>query len=294
MPKISAILPTYNGERFIRQAIESCLLQSWTDFELIIINDASTDATANIVSSYQDKRIILFHHSENKKLPAALNTGFHHAQGDYFIWMADDDYWAPDAFIILADYLDQHPEVDGAYADYCRMDENGNFIERISLDHQNPDRPLNTHAFLYRREVFHTLGGYNLNCFLVEDYEFWLRACARYQIYYVPTDHPLYHLRDRPGSLTDRYRWKVHEMSARLRREILGISWLEYRRQMAYVPVQAAYMAYREQNYIEVQRRFWQAIFRNPLWVLNRGFLSISIQSLLKITRGALLRQNHS
>jgi glycosyltransferase involved in cell wall biosynthesis len=76
MAKISAVLPTYNGEKFIRQAIESCLAQSWQDFELVVVNDASTDSTPEIVRSYLDQRIILVQNTKNETLPGALNTGF--------------------------------------------------------------------------------------------------------------------------------------------------------------------------------------------------------------------------
>ena len=224
MAKISIVLPTYNGEKFIRQAIDSCLAQSWQDFELVVVNDASTDSTPEIVRCYPDQRIVVLHHTKNEKLPEALNTGFRKARGDYFIWMADDDRWANNAFEILGSYLDQHREAAGVYADYGRIDEEENFIERISLDHLDKTQLKNTHAFLYRRDVFQALNGYDSQYFLIEDYEFWLRAWKQYKISYLPTEKPLYYLRERGGSLTDSNRWKVHEMAARLQYERLGIS----------------------------------------------------------------------
>jgi glycosyltransferase involved in cell wall biosynthesis len=285
MAKISAVLPTYNGEKFIRQAIESCLAQSWQDFELVVVNDASTDSTPEIVRSYLDQRIILVQNTKNETLPGALNTGFRQARGDYFIWMADDDRWAIDAFEILGSYLGEHQEEAGVFADYGRIDEDGNFIERISLDHLDPTQLKNTHAFLYRKEVFQALNGYDRQYFLIEDYEFWLRVWKEYKISYVHTENPLYYLRERGGSLTDSNRWKVHEMAARLQYERLGISRREYQKRLAHVQVQAAFEAYRNREFSVVRKRVKRAFFLDPACMLNRGLISISMRSFYNIFR---------
>ncbi len=276
---MSVALPTYNGERFLRQSIESCLRQTFLDFELVVVDDGSTDSTVSIVRDFRDPRIVLLQHPTNLKLPTALNTGFTHAVGDYFIWMADDDCFSPNALEILASNLDQHPEIDGVYADYSWMDIEGEPTQRIRLFPQLPNHPITTHAFLYRKQIFHSLGGYKPECFLVEDYEFWLRAWKQYKLWYVETPEPLYYFRERTGSLTDRHRWKIHEMAARLRREQLGISWMEFNRQMSYVYVQAAYEAFRNKDYRQTRRRIRQALTRNPFWLFNRGFTSITVRS---------------
>ncbi|HXL56803.1 MAG TPA: glycosyltransferase family 2 protein, partial [Chitinophagaceae bacterium] len=102
-PAISIVLPTYNGSKYIRTSIESCLNQTFTDFELIIVNDCSTDNTASIIEEYaaKDSRIIIIHNAFNKKLPLSLNTGFDIAKGKYHTWTSDDNYFAPNALEIL-------------------------------------------------------------------------------------------------------------------------------------------------------------------------------------------------
>lgn len=283
MHKVSIILPTHNGSRFICEFIQSCLSQSLTDFELVVVDDGSTDDTALKVMEYTDPRIRLIKHLDNQKLPAALNTGFSHAQGDYFIWMSDDDQLHPMALETLTNYLDLHPEADAVYGDYCQMDENGSPGLRIKLDEQNPKQPLCTPAFLYRRKLYSNLGGYKPECFLFEDYEFWLQVWCRYRMDYLPAIEPYYYHRERSGSLTDRYKWWVHEQSVKLRRKLLRLSWLEYQRQLAYVHIEAAYEAHRNARWKEVQHRSFQAVCHNPFWLLDRGFLSINRTAITAI-----------
>ncbi|MFC1922179.1 glycosyltransferase family 2 protein [Chloroflexota bacterium] len=282
MPTVSIVLPTYNGARYISQAIESCLNQTFTDLELIVVDDCSQDETPIILNSYKDPRLCVIHHSVNRKLPTALNTGFSRAQGDYFIWIADDDLFDQSSLEILAGYLEKNPQVDFVYADYCLTNEEGTPTKRINLFPQSPNQPHNTPAFLYRRNIFFELGGYNPEYFRVEDYEFWLRASQRFKMEYIRTEKPLYLLRQHQGTLSDNYRWYVHELSVKLRYDILGINYLEYSRQMAFVHVQAAFEAYRIGNPLGVCRRSLKAIIRDPTWLFNRGFMSITARSVWK------------
>ena len=99
MPKVSIVLPTYNGEEYIRQSIDSIRNQTFEDWELIIVNDYSTDGTSLIIREYEkkDSRIIVIENSENKKLPASLNIGFRSATGKYFTWTSDDNRYLPNA-----------------------------------------------------------------------------------------------------------------------------------------------------------------------------------------------------
>src|ERR1017187_1387375 len=102
-PVISIVLPTYNGSKYIRTSIDSCLHQTFPNFELIIVNDCSTDDTASIVEEYvaKDDRIKIIHNIQNKKLPLSLNKGFEIAKGKYFTWTSDDNYYAPHALQTL-------------------------------------------------------------------------------------------------------------------------------------------------------------------------------------------------
>ena len=111
MPKISVIMPAYNAERYIREAIDSILRQTWSDFELIIIDDGSTDSTAAIIAGYTDNRIRFCPNAQNMGVAATLNRGLELACGAYVARMDADDISLPERFAKQAAYLDAHPNV---------------------------------------------------------------------------------------------------------------------------------------------------------------------------------------
>lgn len=111
MPKISVIMPAYNAERYIREAIDSILRQTWSDFELIIIDDGSTDSTAAIIAEYTDNRIRFCPNAQNMGVAATLNRGLELACGAYIARMDADDISLPERFAKQAAYLDAHPDV---------------------------------------------------------------------------------------------------------------------------------------------------------------------------------------
>src|SRR5215212_8979259 len=104
-PEISVILPVYNGEKFLGQAIESILGQSFPDFELIIVNDGSGDNSENIILSYTDKRVVYLKNQENSGLVSSLNRGVSVAKGKYIARMDADDISLPDRFKLQKDFL---------------------------------------------------------------------------------------------------------------------------------------------------------------------------------------------
>lgn len=131
MTRVSVITPVYNGEKFIGQAIETVLTQTWQDWELIIINDGSTDQTATIVERYQDSRIRVIHQT-NQGEGAARNTGLENAQGEYVAWLDADDSYLPNALADGVAYLDKNPQIGVVYADGWICDEHNQNLMRLS------------------------------------------------------------------------------------------------------------------------------------------------------------------
>ena len=113
-PLISVIMPVYNGEKYLNKAVESILGQTFTDFELIVVDDGSTDGSAAILESFcqNDTRVIVQKHSQNKGIPAALNAGLALARGRYIARMDADDICLPERFEKQAAFLEKHPEID--------------------------------------------------------------------------------------------------------------------------------------------------------------------------------------
>jgi hypothetical protein len=108
---VTVVMPVYNGERFVGDAIESMLSQSWTDFQLLIIDDGSTDDTPALIESYRDPRVRTVRHAENAGLAASLNEGLERASGRYIARMDADDISLPDRLTRQIEFMNAHPDV---------------------------------------------------------------------------------------------------------------------------------------------------------------------------------------
>ncbi len=216
LPLISIVLPTYNGSKFIRSSIESCLQQTFTDFELIIVNDCSTDETASIIEAYAatDTRIKIVHNAYNKKLPLSLNTGFDIASGKYHTWTSDDNYYSKDALQTMYDALENNPSVDLVYADYYLIDDDDKIkgTRKFNNIYDGFTNWLGCGAcFLYKKEIYYYNKGYNPSAFLIEDYDFFMRAFLNFRFLYLPV-HQLYYYREHAGSLTASHADAVNDL----------------------------------------------------------------------------------
>ncbi|MEY4270570.1 MAG: hypothetical protein RLZZ58_1786 [Pseudomonadota bacterium] len=216
-PKISLVLPVHNGARFLAAALESVLAQTFADFELICVDDASQDASPAILARYAaDPRIRLITLAVNKGLPAALNAGFAAARGDYHGWTSDDNVLRPAMLATLAGVLDTDRSVDIVHSAVTFIDED----DRVTgADTVGPaSRLLHGNnigaSFLYRRTVTDALGGYDEGLFGVEDYDFWLRAARQFAFRAIPDN--LYLYRKHGGSLTSQRAAHIHRLCAEI------------------------------------------------------------------------------
>ncbi len=110
-PTISVVMPVYNGAKYLKEAIESVLNQSFKDFELILINDGSTDSSESIIKSFDEPRIVYLNNGGNLGLSKSFNKGIIAAKGTYIARMDADDVSLPNRFEIQLDYLDTHPNI---------------------------------------------------------------------------------------------------------------------------------------------------------------------------------------
>ena len=190
--KVSIVLPTYNGVKCIRQSIDSCLNQSYKNIELIIVDDGSTNEIPDIIKSYKDERIKYFRHKKYKGLPHVLNTGFAKATGKYLTWTSDDHQYLPNAIEEMVNCLKKNDKIDFVYADYwAYYPETDNKELRRLPDKLNFKKENGVGAcFLYTRRVYQNVGDYNPRYELVEDYDYWIRICKRFNYLHYP--HPLY------------------------------------------------------------------------------------------------------
>lgn len=200
---ISIILPVYNGEKYINEAIISCLNQTYYNFELIIIDDFSNDDSLNIVKRFSEKdgRITVISNNKNLKLPATLNIGHRHVKGDYITWTSDDNILKPNFLeSLMASIIESGADV--IYSNYDVITENGD-LKRVHTtgptEHILYGNKIGA-SFLYKKEVFQELKGYDESLFLLEDYDFWLRASIKFKFHHLSDN--LYKYRLHSDSLT--------------------------------------------------------------------------------------------
>jgi glycosyltransferase involved in cell wall biosynthesis len=200
MPTVSVIIPSYNHEKYIGECIQSVLNQTYRDFEIVITDDGSTDRTVEIVENFDDPRIKLFKHFENKGAPVALNNCIRHASGKYIAPIGSDDAWYPEKLELQVRYLDEHPDIAVVFSKVDWVDELGSLIadEQNSykdvFDAQNRTRfewlryffkegnCLNMPSSLIRRKCFTEIGLLNPVLAGLHDFELWIRICLMYDI----------------------------------------------------------------------------------------------------------------
>ena len=201
---ISVILPTHNGSRYLAESIRSVLAQTYWNLELIVVDDGSTDTTPEILDrlAAEDNRMRVVRHKRNRRLPAALNTGFDRATGEFLTWTSDDNLYQPEALEVMAGFLTANPVIDFVYTDFTVIDEEGRPVreETVGPAENLVNRNCVGPCFLYRQTAKQRVGRYAEDLFLAEDYDFWLRmwsACAMR-----PLHRSLYHYREHRSSLT--------------------------------------------------------------------------------------------
>lgn len=196
-PKLSVLMPVFNGERYLRESIESVLNQSFKEFEFLIIDDGSTDNSATIISSYDDPRIVRITNSKNLGLIASLNLGLATARGKYVARQDADDISVRDRFVRQIQYLDRYPEIAVIGSAYQEIDATSKSIRTIhsltnKLDvlwHSLFQVPVAHCTSMFRRATIVDAGGYSTSydALHVEDYELWLRLLfARHEMGNLP------------------------------------------------------------------------------------------------------------
>jgi len=187
-PAISIILPAYNSAAYLNEAIESLLQQTFTDFELLIINDGSTDNTELLVQSFNDPRIIYSKNDKNHGLIYTLNKGIKMAKGNYIARMDADDICMPNRLEVQKQWLDTHPETAVVSSLIEFIDENSTVTGHWKLDTETttivairkvmPYENCIAHPTIMGRKSILQAYPYNPRQQHIEDYDLWLRLLA--------------------------------------------------------------------------------------------------------------------
>ncbi len=190
-PTISVVMSVFNGERYLREAVSSILMQSFGDFEFIVIDDGSTDSSGQILDSYQasDGRVAVYH-QENSGLSVSLNRGCALARGKYIARMDADDIAVRDRLMWQVDFMEAHPEVGVLGGAVESIDATGKGLLRCRQPLKDRDIKSALHrgdcpfwhpSVLIQKEALTSMGGYRMTMVHAEDYDLWLRIADRFQ-----------------------------------------------------------------------------------------------------------------
>ncbi len=193
---VSVVMPVYNAERFLRQAIESILNQTFTDFEFIIVNDGSTDVSPLIIEEYkkQDSRIIVHNLPQNMGIVSAMNSGCKLAHGKYIAVMHSDDISMPDRLEKQVVFLNGNSDISVVGANIQTVDESGEYLEQSRM----PLLPVHLKwELLFGSALAHPtvmmrvsdiapIGFYKFERFPAEDYDLWTRLAKVVQLANLP------------------------------------------------------------------------------------------------------------
>lgn len=178
-PVISIVIPSYNGQKFIKEAIDSVISQSYKNWELILVDDGSKDQTAEIMKKYcnQYTNIFFCQHIKNLGVSSALNTGFKKAKGCYHSWISDDNIFKNDALEIMVKEIMSSDNIDIVYTNHDIIDEKGLFINTNKAGEARKIvfRYVIGPCFLYKSSCYVKTKGYNTDYRMCEDYDFFLR-----------------------------------------------------------------------------------------------------------------------
>ena len=224
-PKVSIIIPVYKGERYIADAIQSVLEQSYQHYEMIIVNDGSPDNSRNKIEPYLHLPKLKYLEQENKGVSAARNLAIRHASGELVAFLDHDDLWLPDKLQTQVTYWRQHPEVGLVHSNYRNIATDGSPLP----DMRSPRWPTDVEGDCFKElfirnriamvttivsmKALEQVGAFNESIRGAEDYELWLRIAHAFPVGYVPEVLALYRVHDTNAS-HDKLKMTLAELQA--------------------------------------------------------------------------------
>jgi glycosyltransferase involved in cell wall biosynthesis len=194
-PKVSIVIPVYNGADYLREAIDSALAQTYPDIEVIVVNDGSDDGgmTERIAHSYGAR--INYCYKENGGVASALNAGIQMMSGNLFSWLSHDDVYNPEKVAAQVAELLKLPKPSVLYGDYEVIDDRSRILRRVEIRHYAPDEfrqalicdnPIHGCTALVPRICFERVGLFDERLRTTQDYELWFRMAGEYEFLHMP------------------------------------------------------------------------------------------------------------
>ncbi len=207
MPKVSVIIPAYNAMKYLPETVESVLQQTFTDFEVLIINDGSSDNIVQWVAGIVDARVKLIS-QKNQGVSVARNTGIAHAQGEYIAFLDADDFWQASKLEKQVRCLDNNSVIGLVHTWMAFVDSNGKSTGKVMASNAEgyvwkqlvESNLIACSSVMVRRCCLEAVGGFEPNLHFVEDWDLWIRISCHYP--FAVIKEPLYYYRQVPNSLS--------------------------------------------------------------------------------------------
>ena len=192
MPRVSAIIPTYNRKAYVLEAVDSVLEQTYGDYELIVVDDGSEDGTGEALKEYSEK--LRYAHQDNNGVSSARNSGLELAEGEFIAFLDSDDLWLPEKLDIQVAWMDKHPEAQICYTDEIWIRRGVRVNPRKKHAKYSgeiypqclPLCIISPSSALMRRGLFEEVGTFDPSFPVCEDYDLWLRVAARFPVFFIP------------------------------------------------------------------------------------------------------------
>jgi glycosyltransferase involved in cell wall biosynthesis len=292
MPKVSIVIPAYNAIAYLPAAMDSVLKQTFTDFEVLIVDDGSSDGTAQWASQISDPRIKLIS-QQNQGSSSARNTGITASQGEYIALLDADDFWTPTKLEKQVHYLDNHPTVGLVDTWTILVDQQGKSTGKVVISYAEGDevwqqlvqfKPVCCcdSTPMIRRSCFETVGLFNPDLLFLEDLDLWIRLANHYSFGVVK--EPLVFYRQHPHSKStncketlEAFRKIVEKAFQSVSIELLPLRNHGYGRLNLYL----AWKAINNNDYEQAVHFNHQAIANYPQLLFSWSFIRQTIALLL-------------
>ncbi len=212
MPRVSIVVPTYNRAATLRRAVDSVLKQTYQDFEVVVVDDGSTDETARVLGSVDDARVVRLRHAQNRGPGAARNTGIKSSRGEFIAFQDSDDEWLPQKLARQMSAIDRAPaDIGAVYSRFWRQDGQSRIV--MPRDFEAPldgdirrtllrRNVVGTPVLMMRARCFSQAGLFDESLAMYEDWDLCLRVSRFYRFHFL--EEPLAVAHRTPGSVNER------------------------------------------------------------------------------------------
>lgn len=256
-PLVTVYITNFNYEKYIGVSISSVLNQSYDNFELIIIDDGSTDNSKKIIETFEDSRIVKKIFNNNIGLNKSNNIAIKHAKGSYIIRLDADDFFQKNALKIFVDHIRKNKKSSLIYPDYYIINENGFRLSRVKRENFKSkvtmlDLPAHGACTMFKTLTLKKIGGYDEGFNCQDGYDIWLKIINRYQITNI--NYPLFSYRQHSSSLT-KNEYKILSTRAKIKEKRVKNLKLNVKDTLAIIPVRQASFNKNINPFIKVNKK---------------------------------------